>query len=131
MGKTRAHSLRRRPQVGSIDADLPSRSVHSLAQDLGPVVYYIRTKDDLVKIGYTSDIRLRIYRLGGSWDRLLALVPGTLADEQALHQTYRPHRARGHEYYWPATELLDHIDGIRDRMGAPPVERWVAAAASA
>lgn len=100
-------------------ATLPhSQSKKAIARDIGPVVYFFRTKDDLVKIGYTANIAERVFRLGG-WNRLLAIQPGTLADERDAHERFTGCLARGREYFHPFPELIAYINEIRGAMGVP------------
>jgi hypothetical protein len=91
-------------------------SPRRLAQDVGPVVYYIRTDTGLIKIGFTRDIATRRYNLCHGWDQLLAVTAGTLAYEQTEHERWAPHRATG-EYYYPAPELMAHINNLRRNLG--------------
>jgi hypothetical protein len=97
-----------------------TRSVRQLAQDVGPVVYYILTDDGYIKIGFTRTIAIRRYNLAHGWDKLLAVTPGTMADERAEHERWAEHRAEG-EYYHPTPELMAHINGLRHNYGVQPV----------
>ena len=96
-------------------------SLPKLAADLPPVVYFVRTSDDLIKIGYTASLRDRRRSLGVKWDDVLAIVPGTLADEQAAHALFAEYLARGREYFHPAPALVEHINIIRGRLGVASV----------
>ena len=97
-------------------------SLTAICRSVGPVVYYIRTSDDLIKIGFTRNLLSRHANFGG-WERVLAITPGTYADEQELHDRFRAYVARGKEYYHPVPPILDHIDEIRDSLGVPPLTR--------
>ncbi len=95
----------------------------SALRALGEVVYAIRTMDDLVKIGHTTNLAQRIttYGIGGDLQRILFAIPGTRVDEEILHQRFTAHRARRREYYRPAAEVMDHINAVRARLGVAPV----------
>lgn len=103
-----------------------SPSLATLAANVGPLVYYVRTRDDLVKIGHTTALASRVSFYGG-FSRLLAVQAGTRDDERALHQRFAPHRARGAEYYEPSAAVFDHIDDVRAALRLSPVERWARA----
>lgn len=96
----------------------------SIARDLGECVYFIRTKDDLVKIGHTTNLAKRKGGFGVSWNALLAVLPGTYEDEQVLHAQFVEHLERGREWYRPAPAILARINEIRARFGIPAVEPW-------
>jgi hypothetical protein len=95
------------------------RSLRALAQATGPVVYYILTDDGCIKIGFTRDVATRRYNLCHSWDQLLAITPGTMADEHAEHERWARYCILS-EYYHRAPELLAHINDLRQRMGVEP-----------
>jgi len=108
---------RRTPQAiarpRKIDAVGPKETLARLSRELGPTLYFIRTKDDLIKIGYTGDIATRKRFYGSGWQHILALVPGTIGDEAELHKRFAPHLARGQEYYHAVPELISYINEIR------------------
>jgi hypothetical protein len=87
---------------------------------IGPVVYAIRTKDGLIKIGWTSDLYNRVRGFGGTGS-ILAWMPGTLDDEQALHRGLATHVARGREYYNPTAEVLSEVNAMRETLGLDPI----------
>jgi hypothetical protein len=91
-----------------------------IARQLGDCVYFIRTRDELIKIGWTSNIGIR-RRYFGSWDCVLAIKRGTREDERALHQQFAQALARGREYFHPVDELTDHINEIRAQLGVSPI----------
>lgn len=98
------------------------QSKTALSRDLGACVYFIRTDDDLIKIGFTTDIANRKRAFGSGWTRILALVgDSTMADEQAMHVRFAAHLERGREYFRPAPELITYINEIRARMGISPI----------
>lgn len=97
------------------------RSLTNLSRDLPSVVYFIRTKDDLIKIGHTGDLANRRTAFGAGWQRVLAIVPGSRDDEAAMHGRFAAHLARGREYFKPAPELIEYINDIRANLGVGPI----------
>lgn len=85
---------------------------------LGPVVYAVRC-GDTIKIGHTRDLSNRMSGLHA--DELLAVMPGTYDDEQALHARLVDHRHHGHEWYYPTPGVLAIVNEMRDRIGLQPV----------
>lgn len=90
-------------------------------RNLGPVVYALRLDDDIIKIGYTTDLvdRERTVRRQGNstTSELLAVMLGTYNDEQALHARLEPFRAHGIEYYHPTPEVLAVVNEMRASIG--------------
>jgi hypothetical protein len=86
-----------------LSVNLVERSSRSSAvramKDIGPVVYAIRLGDD-VKIGW-----------------ILAVMPGDLEDEQAIHARLVPFRSRGREYYHQTPEVLAEVNRLRAAVG--------------
>lgn len=100
-----------------------SNAPSALVNDIGPIIYFGR-RNGLIKIGFTSGwLESRMKRAGLHWPDLIAIRPGTLAEEQALHQQLRPHLARGREWYTPCAEIYDLVDEIRAGYRLPPVDR--------
>lgn len=93
-----------------------------ISREMGPVVYFIRCDDGLIKIGYTTQIHVRRSVYGPGWDRVLAVMPGTLAHEKACHALYREHLAKGREYFHPHPDLLAHINEIREHLNVSPLD---------
>lgn len=75
-----------------------------LASKAVGVVYFARI-GDLIKIGYTTNLRQRMSDLGA---KVLATMPGTMATEKAVHAKFGPLWERG-ELFRPGQELLDYI----------------------
>lgn len=95
---------------------------HSLVLTaLGEVVYAIRTKDRLIKIGHTTNLATRRRHFSSRPKDLLAFAPGTLDDEQTIHAALTPFRARGHEYYHPVPEVLTVVNEMREDLGLSPL----------
>lgn len=67
-----------------------------------------------IKIGYTTKgeylKRKQLHSYCPYPITFLAMVPGTTADEKALHRRFRAHRVRG-EWFHPVPELLAVIAG--------------------
>lgn len=89
----------------------------SLCREIGACVYFIRERDGLVKIGWTTDLASRKRAFGSGWEHILAVVPGTTADEAALHERFAADLRRGREYFRPSAALLAHINDIRRDCG--------------
>lgn len=102
-----------------LDAVITNRreTATSAARDLGPCVYVVRLPERLIKIGFTTNLDRRIRSFGSVWSDVLLALPGTPEDEAALHDRFKPYLARGREYYYPCRELVDWIDGERNRLG--------------
>jgi hypothetical protein len=98
-----------------------SKSLTAISRDLGSCVYFIRCKDGLIKIGWTSDLAQRKRSFGSGWQHILAVLPGDSDDERRLHKQFAAHLARGREYFTAAPELVEHINEIRVRMGVQPI----------
>lgn len=96
-------------------------SINALLRALGPVIYFVRTWDGVVKIGFTTNLDARRNNLGIRVDMILAWMPGTLDLEQSLHSRLVRHRARGREYYRPRPEILDEVNYVRTHLGLDPV----------
>lgn len=81
------------------------------------VVYYIRI-GDYIKIGTTTNLRMRMSILQP--DEVLATEPGYTEVESMRHQQFRHLRIRPKsERFHPAQELLEHIEMIRGHYGEP------------
>jgi hypothetical protein len=104
----------------------PDQSLRSLCNDLPPVVYFIRTRDGLIKIGHTINFYDRKTAFDKGWLHILAIIPGSRQAEADMHKRFAEHLAQGREYFHPAPELIDHINEIRASLGVGPVEAWAA-----
>lgn len=84
-------------------------------------VYYLQVGDK-VKIGFSEnpERRLKSYPPESS---LLAIHPGTRADERAVHATFKPFLTAGREWFTPSKTLDAHIKAVNAEHGPPP-ERW-------
>lgn len=97
-----------------------NREKADLARSIGPCVYVIRTADDLVKIGFTTNIKNRHSNFG-RWQCILHVQQGTYAEEQLLHRRFSAYLARGREFYYPVQELLAWVNHQRELMGVSPI----------
>lgn len=101
----------------------PTPSLYQMARGVGPCVYFFRTKDGLIKIGFTTNLGNRRHWFGIGWNQILAIIrPGDLDIERAHHAQFAEHLARGREWFHPAPDLIDYINDIRSRLGVPPVD---------
>lgn len=82
------------------------------------VIYFIKTGPH-IKIGWTSNLDRRLRSFPPS-SELMAVQPGTRADEAALHRKFAVHRTHGREWYPLANELIYHIRRIVAEYGDPP-----------
>lgn len=98
------------------------QSLAAMARELPPVVYYIHTRDNLIKIGFTRDLAARKCHFGSGWTHILAVQPGTMADEKATHRMFSDLLERGREYFRPEKPLMDHINSLRGALGISPVD---------
>lgn len=89
-----------------------------LVSQAGQVVYAIRTKDGLIKIGCTGDIAQRTNVIG---HEVLGLMFGDFDDEAAIHDRLVPYRAKGHEWYHPTPEVLAVVNEMRADLGLEPL----------
>lgn len=106
--------------VSSAFASVSDKTPRMLAADVGPVIYAARQPYGIIKIGHSTRIYNRLAALGGL-DLLLALKPGTVADEQAIHATLKDHRWQGREFYYPAPAVLAVVNDMRLAMRLDPI----------
>lgn len=74
-------------------------------------VYYLRV-DDLVKIGFTTDLTRRLAEYPPNV-KVLAAHPGTPQTERAMHRKFAAHLRRGREWFTPCDEIDAHIERVR------------------
>jgi hypothetical protein len=78
-------------------------------------VYYLEV-GGMIKIGFTASPGQR----GGQYPpsaELLAVHPGTLADEQKAHARFAAYRQAGREWYMDCQEIRDHVAEINAAEG--------------
>jgi hypothetical protein len=71
-------------------------------------VYIIRF-DSRIKIGFSTNVRQRMYNLHP--DEVLAIVPGTMLDEQRVHRRFEALRITG-EWFRSAPDLLQFATNL-------------------
>lgn len=83
-------------------------------------LYFVRV-DDLIKIGYTTNLyqRLRHYPPNAV---VLATQPGTMKMEKALHGQFRFALAKGREWFHVRPEIVEHIAGVVAAYGEPSAD---------
>lgn len=109
---TRGHTQRRR------DLDR-AQAIRSIQQG-EPMVYAMRLTDGIIKIGCSRDVASRRKCVGADAE-ILAFRFGDEVDEQAIHETLIPHRARAWEYYHPTPEVLAVVNDMREEFGLPHI----------
>lgn len=125
--RKRATTLLRNKVVGGNIRPVQRREhTYKLLAEVGPVIYAIRTGDDLIKIGYTTDLASRQRNFGkaqlGEFGHILAARPGTRQDEQAIHQRLKGLAARGWEYYPWRPEVVAVVNEMRASLGLGPLD---------
>lgn len=80
-------------------------------------IYYLKV-NDLVKIGFTTDIiqRMRDYPPDTP---LLAVHPGTPELEREMHRIFKGSLARGREWFTPDDYVLEHCAKVVAEYGDP------------
>lgn len=81
-------------------------------------VYYIRRADNLVKIGFSTNVEVRMRDLG-VWD-LLVTEPGGRALERERHEQFADLRVRG-EWFRYERPLIEHVISLLDARDTPVV----------
>jgi hypothetical protein len=103
-------------------APLPATYRQTLARAVGQCIYFIRTDDNLIKIGHTGNLMKRRRAYGPDWKQILAVMPGTREQEHCLHLMFAAHLTRGREYFEPAPKLMNFINRIRAQLGVPEID---------
>lgn len=123
---TREHARVREqyPSRGLIETPLSrgkdrAEALRALTMDR-TVVYAMRLRDGLIKIGCSSQVWHRRAVLSGE---LLAFRFGDFDDEAAIHASLKQHRARGHEFYHPTAEVMAVVNAMRDDWNLPHIAR--------
>ena len=99
----------------------PLDSLSTIASKCGPVVYAVLLDDNIIKIGYTENLNERMGSLGCGLSGLLALMPGTIWDEQFIHRALKSHRAYGREYYHADAPVIKVVNRMRAKMNLKPI----------
>jgi hypothetical protein len=87
-------------------------------------IYYLRS-GGYVKIGWTSDLQKRM-RAYPPDTVLLAVRPGTRADENATHKRFAHLVTHGREWFPLAPQISEHIDQVLAENGPPPTVEFAA-----
>lgn len=95
------------------------RAIYDALSETGEVIYVIRCDDGLIKIGHTGCLRDRRRQHRADFTAILAVIPGTYEEEQAIHQRFAKHCAKGREYYHPTSEILAFVNDVRTKAGIP------------
>jgi hypothetical protein len=80
----------------------------------GPSWVYMIRLGDRVKIGFTTNLRQRMYDL--PHEEILAVVPGTVVDERRCHAAFAHLRVAG-EWFRAEPELLTFAQDVDARGG--------------
>ncbi|WP_432845995.1 hypothetical protein ACQPXB_35980 [Amycolatopsis sp. CA-161197] len=85
------------------------------------MIYYLQV-GDLLKIGHsgTTDTPRR-----SPGDRLIATEPGDTTLHRQRHMQFRDHRDGDGDGYQPAPEVIQHLNHLRAKAGAPAIRRFV------
>lgn len=114
------HSRARKPMSDWITPPVRDEAVGPLLSALGSVVYAIRTRDGLIKIGFTADLGQR-YSALGRMGNILGWAPGTRADEAAIHRSFHGLAVQGREYYPDHPRVLSLVNEMRRDLGQEPL----------
>ncbi len=85
-----------------------SNPTHGRARLEDGLVYFIKF-DGRIKIGFTTNLPQRMRSI--PHDEVLALIPGTVSTERALHRKFDSLRANG-EWFTAGPQLRSYIDGL-------------------
>lgn len=94
------------------------------ARPTNGTVYYLRS-GGYVKIGWTSDLQKRM-RAYPPDTVLLAVRPGTRADENATHRRFAHLVTHGREWFPLAPQISEHINQVLAEHGPPPEVEFAA-----
>jgi hypothetical protein len=89
--------------------DYPAR-LRKNAREQSFQVYYVRVAD-LIKIGYTENIRNRM-KTYPPHTKLLATEPGGPARESQRHTQFKHLLAARNEWFHPGLDLMSHIESL-------------------
>ena len=114
---------------GSGNRRVRNEAIRALQANNASLIYAVRTRDGLIKIGCSTDLVTRLDHIKGGVEEILALKPGTFADELAIHRSLRGHATEGREYYFPTPSVLRAVNAMRAPLGLDPIvqpRRWAA-----
>lgn len=98
-------------QVRALCTPDPDRPPPKARHD--PQVYYVRLSPDIIKIGYTTNLPLRVAALRVDPDALLASEPGGRDVERRRHEEFAAERISRREDFKPSARLLAHIASLQ------------------
>lgn len=105
---------RMRPQPMLTTADEMEHFLERIRRHHRPAFIYFFKCGDRVKIGLARDVKERRDRISSFCPyplEILAVMPGTRADEMALHQRFASFRTHG-EWFHCQGGLADYIAGL-------------------
>ena len=91
--------------------------VSTMLVELGSVVYAVRTKDNLIKIGCTTNLAERCRKVGLGAKSILAWRAGTLDDEARIHASLAGLAVRGREWYPWDDRVIAVVNEMRRELG--------------
>ena len=100
---------------------LPPRARRKQAAQVEHGHIYFLLSDNLVKIGWASDLdaRLKAYSPGA---RLLAVMPGTKQDEGRMHKKFGDLKTNRREWFTYHPRVMEEVERIVREHGQPPRE---------
>lgn len=106
-----------RREIRDLKSLPPSRRRRREAPTAGHV--YFLLSDNLVKIGWASDLdaRLKAYSPGA---RLLAVMPGTKQDEGRMHKKFGDLKTNRREWFTYHPRVMEEVERIVREHGDPP-----------
>jgi hypothetical protein len=87
--------------------------------DAQSVVYYVRLDGQRIKIGFTSNLKVRLAALRCGPSDLMACEPGGRELESNRHREFFGERINSREEFFPSERLLGWIEGVREEHGLP------------
>jgi hypothetical protein len=97
---------------------------HKEALKAQSVVYYVRIAD-VIKIGYTTNMKQRMTALRVPLSAVLATEPGGRVIEADRHKQFADLRVGTMENFRPELRLIQHIDAVRDFHGEPNITGYL------
>lgn len=114
--------------VSTLAPQMPPAPVkwRSVSSD-GGRIYFIQGRETLrIKIGYSKNPPSRLAELQTAANERLALlgsIPGTIAEEKALHRKFAEYRCVG-EWFTGDRDICDYIDEVLKVPGAADRNEW-------
>lgn len=100
------------PVVDAPEKQPPRRKLPELGD-----VYFAKV-DDLIKIGWSSQLHRRIQQYGPS-AVILCHFPGTQADEKNLHLRFKPYLSKGREWFEDHPRIRAYVEEMIAAHGRP------------